>query len=54
MIVAFRSGEMPTVSPAPEPAIMRLLDHQWLLPFESSVPAFTDAFAPVERYALMR
>lgn len=54
MIVAFRSGEMPTVPPAPEPAMLKLLDHQWLLPFEASVPAFTDAFAPVERYALMR
>ena len=54
MIVAFRSADLPAVPPAPEPAIVRLLEHQWLLPFEASVPAFTDAFAPVERYALMR
>lgn len=54
MIVAFRSSELPAVPPAPEPAIVRLLEHQWLLPFKANVPAFTDAFAPVERYALMR
>lgn len=33
-----------------------LLSHQWLDPFvpDSSVPAFSDGFAPVERYALMQ
>ena len=54
MIVAFHSSKRPDVPPAPEPALARLLEHQWSLPFKPSVPAFTDAFAPVERYALMR
>ena len=54
MIVAFHSSKRPDVPPAPEPALARLLEHQWGLPFKPSVPAFTDAFAPVERYALMR
>ena len=54
MIVAFKSQELPAVPPAPEPAVVRLLEHQWLEPFQATVPAFTDAFAPVERYALMR
>lgn len=33
-----------------------LLSHQWLEPFvpDSVVPAFTDSFAPVERYALIQ
>jgi len=33
-----------------------LLSHQWLDPFvpDSSVPVFTDSFAPVEKYALMQ
>ncbi|WP_299302387.1 fused MFS/spermidine synthase, partial [uncultured Fretibacterium sp.] len=54
MIVAFRSRELPAVPPVPELAVVSLLEHQWLEHFEASVPAFTDAFAPVERYALMR
>ena len=33
-----------------------LLSHQWLEPFvpDAGIPAFTDAFAPVERYTLMQ
>ena len=33
-----------------------LLAHQWLEPFvpDVNIPAFTDSFAPVERYALMQ
>ena len=54
MIVAFRSRELPAVPPVPEPAVVSLLEHQWLEGFQALVPAFTDAFAPVERYALMR
>lgn len=54
MIVALRSDEDPPVPPAPEPGIARLLSHQWIEPFvpDPRVPAFTDAFAPVERWAL--
>ena len=45
-----------TVSPTPDAKFSRLLAHQWLDPFtpDPSVPAFTDAFAPVERYALVQ
>ena len=36
--------------------IAGLLSHQWLEPFSPDpvVPAFTDSFAPVERYALIQ
>ena len=45
-----------TVSPAPDAKYSNLLAHQWLNPFnpDPSVPTFTDAFAPVERYALIQ
>ena len=48
------SVSMMTVNPGSEYA--SLLSHQWLEPFvpDSSIPAFTDAFAPVERYTLMQ
>ena len=38
------------------PQYAKLLSHQWLEPFvpEARVPAFTDAFAPVERYTLLQ
>ena len=42
----------PAVPPAPDAGVLPLLAHQWLDPFVPEVPAFTDAFAPVERYAL--
>ena len=54
MIVAFRSPELPAVPPVPDPAVVSLLEHQWLEGFQALVPAFTDAFAPVERYALIQ
>ena len=45
-----------TVSPTPDAKFSKLLANQWLEPFapDPSVPAFTDAFAPVERYALVQ
>ena len=54
MLVAFKSSELPAVPAAPDMETARLLTYQWTRPFTSSVPAFTDAFAPVERYSLMR
>lgn len=53
MLVA---GDVVPNSPVPGDKYQSLLSHQWLEPFvpDSSVPAFTDAFAPVERYALMQ
>lgn len=45
-----------TVSPAPSAKFAGLLSHQWLEPFmpDPDIPAFTDSFAPVERYALVQ
>lgn len=45
-----------TVSPTPDAKFSGLLAHQWLEPFvpDDSIPAFRDAFAPVERYALVQ
>ncbi|MDR2527639.1 MAG: fused MFS/spermidine synthase [Synergistaceae bacterium] len=51
MLVAFKSEAAPP-SPPYSPDITRLLSHIWTRPFVPSVPAFTDAFAPVENYAL--
>ena len=44
-----------TISPSNDAKYVNLLSHQWLEPFtpDPSVPAFTDSFAPVEKYALM-
>ncbi|MCR4819468.1 MAG: fused MFS/spermidine synthase [Fretibacterium sp.] len=55
MLVALPSEKMPPAPAAPDPNIARLLVHQWLEPFtpDPGIPAFTDAFAPVERYALV-
>lgn len=42
------------ISPTPDAKYAGLLANQWLEPFtpDPNIPAFTDAFAPVERYAL--
>jgi hypothetical protein len=52
MIVAFKSADELPVLPPYDPEISRLLSHRWTAPFTPSIPPFTDAFAPVERYAL--
>ncbi|MBR6902250.1 MAG: fused MFS/spermidine synthase, partial [Synergistaceae bacterium] len=56
LILVAMGNTASTVSPTPEAKYLRLLSHQWLEPFtpDPSVPAFTDAFAPVERYALIQ
>ncbi|NLL37207.1 MAG: fused MFS/spermidine synthase [Fretibacterium sp.] len=54
MLLAFKSPQMPDVPPAPTPEVSRLLAHHWSRPFTPDIPAFTDSFAPVERYSLMR
>ena len=43
-----------TINPTPDAKFANLLSHQWLDQFipDPKVPAFTDSFAPVERYAL--
>ena len=54
-IILVGMGDMAsTIKPTPDAKFARLLSHQWLEPFvpDAKVPAFTDAFAPVERYAL--
>lgn len=53
MIVAFKSSDDIPVLPPYNPETAALLSHRWNLPFTPTVPAFTDAFAPVERYSLM-
>lgn len=56
-IILVAMGNMAsTVSPTPDAKFSNLLAHQWLEPFtpDSHVPAFTDSFAPVERYALIQ
>ena len=52
LVCAGTAGNM--ISALPQYA--KLLSHQWLEPFtpEANVPAFTDVFAPVERYTLIQ
>jgi spermidine synthase len=52
MIVAFKSEDDLPILPPYNPEISRLLSHRWSEPFIPTIPAFTDAFAPVERHAL--
>ncbi len=49
-------GTSSSVAPTFSPKFSDLLSHQWLEPFvpDEKVPAFSDAFAPVEKYALMQ
>ncbi|MDR1874901.1 MAG: hypothetical protein LBQ90_07840, partial [Synergistaceae bacterium] len=54
MLVAFWSPEdLPVVSPW-DPDMAALLAHRWTRPWTPTIPPFTDAFAPVERYTLMQ
>ena len=55
MLVGLPSEVLPPVPKAPDAHFARLLANQWLEPFvpDPEIPAFTDAFAPVERYALV-
>ena len=56
MILVAMGDNVSTISPTPDAKYSKLLSHQWLDPFvpDPSVPAFTDSFAPVERYALVQ
>ncbi len=55
MIVALPEDAAAKPDRAPEDEHMAtLLSHRWIRPYASAIPAFTDAFAPVERYSLMR
>ena len=53
MLVALCSDN-PQVPPAPDYSTAALLANQWRVPFTPNIPAFTDQFAPVERYALVQ
>jgi spermidine synthase/MFS family permease len=55
MLVAFKSEKTFAAAAAAFPGseAARLLSHRWTAPFNSSARAFTDAFAPVEHYALI-
>ncbi len=57
MLVAMADASLNNLAPVTSDSeFADLLSHQWLEPFvpDSHVPAFTDAFAPVEKYALMQ
>ena len=56
IILVAMGDTVSTVSPTPDAKFSNLLAHQWLKPFvpDPGVPAFTDSFAPVERYALVQ
>ncbi len=56
IILVAMGNNASTVSPEQDSNFSRLLAHQWLNPFvpDAGVPVFTDAFAPVERYALVQ
>ncbi|MDR3254337.1 MAG: fused MFS/spermidine synthase [Synergistaceae bacterium] len=51
MIVALASGAVPDNAPEND-YITGLLAHRWTKSFAPKISAFTDAFAPVERYSL--
>ncbi|MDR3332033.1 MAG: fused MFS/spermidine synthase [Synergistaceae bacterium] len=51
MIVALASETIPERTPA-NAYVASLLRHRWTAPFTPKIAAFTDAFAPVEKYAL--
>ena len=55
IILVMMGDTASSISPTPDARYAKLLANQWLEPFtpDPSVPAFTDSFAPVERYALM-
>ncbi|MDR2614858.1 MAG: fused MFS/spermidine synthase, partial [Candidatus Accumulibacter sp.] len=55
MLVAFKSEKTFAAAAAAHPGseTARLLSHLWTAPFNSGARAFTDAFAPVEHYALI-
>ena len=53
MIVALPEGSAKKPESSPESENMaRLLSHRWTKPYAPKVAAFTDAYAPVERYSL--
>ena len=56
IILVAMGDTVSTVSPAPDARFAGLLSHQWLETFvpDPKVPAFTDSFAPVERYTLLQ
>ncbi|MDL2264746.1 fused MFS/spermidine synthase [Synergistaceae bacterium OttesenSCG-928-I11] len=53
MIVALCSETIPERAPESD-YMASLLAHRWTAPYEPRIAAFTDAFAPVEKYSLIR
>lgn len=53
MIVALCSETIPSREPESE-YMASLLRHRWTAPYTPKIAAFTDAFAPVEKYSLIR
>ena len=55
IILVATGQDATTITASNDERFKNLLSHQWLEPFtpDPAVPAFTDSFAPVEKYALM-
>jgi spermidine synthase len=53
MVVAFKSADEVSILPPYDPEMARLLSHRWMAPYVPTIAPFTDAFAPVERFALV-
>jgi spermidine synthase len=53
MIVALASPEAPPYRVPEDEYMLSLLTHRWTNVFEPKIAAFTDSFAPVEKYSLL-
>jgi spermidine synthase len=53
MIVALASPNMPPYRVPDDEYVLSLLAHRWTNQFEPKIAAFTDSFAPVEKYSLL-
>ena len=52
MIVAFNNPDQDVNKKTKDPYLSQLLSHEWKRPFAPTVKAFSDSFAPIEKYIL--
>lgn len=52
MIVAFNNPDQDVNKKTKDPYLSQLLSHEWKRPFTPTVKAFSDSFAPIEKYIL--
>ena len=52
MIVAFNNPDQDVNKKTSDLYLSQLLSHEWKKPFTPTVKAFTDSFAPIEKYIL--